>query len=64
MEDVRRPTCRWEDKMKMDLKEIWREGVDSVLGPVAAAFEHGDWPSGSVSGYWLFNDCCMQLDGY
>jgi hypothetical protein len=50
--------------MKMDLKEIWREGVDSVLGPVAAAFEHGDWPSGSVSGYWLFNDCCMQLDGY
>jgi hypothetical protein len=25
-----RSRCRWEDSIKMDLKETWWEGVDSI----------------------------------
>jgi hypothetical protein len=25
---LRRPRCRWDDNIRMDLREIWWEGVD------------------------------------
>jgi hypothetical protein len=44
-----RPRRRWEDGIRMDLREIgW--GVDSVSsgqGPVAGSCEHGNEPLGS-----------------
>jgi hypothetical protein len=47
-----RPRCRWEDGIRMDLKEIGLGGcgLDSTVsgqGPVAGCFECGDEPSGS-----------------
>jgi hypothetical protein len=47
-----RPTRRWEDVIRMDLREIglWGCGLDSTgsgQGPVAGCCECGDEPSGS-----------------
>jgi hypothetical protein len=46
-----RPRCRWEDGIRIDLKEIgWGGGVDSTgsgQGPVAGSCERGGEPSGS-----------------
>jgi hypothetical protein len=48
-----RRRCRWEDGIRMDLREIgWgrERGMDSPgsgQGPVAGCCEHGDEPSGS-----------------
>jgi hypothetical protein len=36
-----RPRRRWEDNIKLDLKEMW-------MGPVAGLCEHGNEPSGSI----------------
>jgi hypothetical protein len=48
---LERPRRRWEDGIKMDLREIgWGCGVDSPgsgQGPVADCCECGDEPSGS-----------------
>jgi hypothetical protein len=46
-----RPRRRWEDNIKMDLREIgfWVCGLDSVgsgQGQVADSCEHGNEPSG------------------
>ena len=40
-----RSRCRWEDNIKIDLQEIWRQGLDwSGLGQgqVAGSYEHGN----------------------
>jgi hypothetical protein len=46
-----RPRRRWEDGIRMDLREIgWACGLDSTgsgQGPVAGCCECGDEPSGS-----------------
>jgi hypothetical protein len=46
-----RPRSRWEDRIKMDLREIdWGCGMDSPgsgWGPLAGCCECGDEPSGS-----------------
>jgi hypothetical protein len=47
--------CRWEDNIRMDLREIGWEGVDrisygSVQGPVVTSCEHGNVHSGSMKG--------------
>jgi hypothetical protein len=47
-----RPRCRWEDGMRMDLREtgFGGRGLDSTgsgQGPVAGCCECGDEPSGS-----------------
>jgi hypothetical protein len=51
-----RPRRRWEDGIRMDLREIGLEGVDWIRlaqdGPVAGCCECGDEPSGS---------CAMEL---
>jgi hypothetical protein len=26
-----RPSCRWEDNIKMDLQEVWCEGMDWIV---------------------------------
>jgi hypothetical protein len=48
---LERPRRRWEDGIKMDLREIgWGCGMDSpgsVQGSVVGCCEHGDEPSGS-----------------
>jgi hypothetical protein len=51
-----RPRCRWEDGIRMDLREIGLGGVDWTglgQGPVAGCCECGDEPSGS---------CATELD--
>jgi hypothetical protein len=47
-----RPRRRWEDGIRMDLREIGREGVDltgSGLGLGAGCCECGDEPLGSCT---------------
>jgi hypothetical protein len=40
---------RWEDNIKMDLREIGWGGMDWIdLGPVEGSCEHGNEPSGSI----------------
>jgi hypothetical protein len=46
-----RPTRRWVDNIKMDLREIGRDGLDlygSGWGPMEGSCEHGIEPSGSI----------------
>jgi hypothetical protein len=46
-----RPRCRWEDNIKMDLREIGFGDVDSLgsgQGHVVGSCEHGNEPSGSI----------------
>jgi hypothetical protein len=57
---VGRPRRRWEDNIKLDLREMginWGklDPDGARLGPVAGFCEHGDEPSGSImkSGYFL-----------
>jgi hypothetical protein len=50
---LERPRRRWVDNIKMDLKEIGREGTDCIelaqdRDPVEGSCEHGDEPSGSL----------------
>jgi hypothetical protein len=49
---LEKPRCRWEDNIKMDLREVgWGHGVDrSGLreGQVAGSCECGNEPSGSI----------------
>jgi hypothetical protein len=49
---MRRPRRRWEDGIRMDLREIGLGGLDSTgsgQGPVAGCCECGDEPSGSCA---------------
>jgi hypothetical protein len=50
-----RPNRRWENIIKIDLRETGREGVDWVhvqsgQGPLAGSCEHGNAKSGSIKG--------------
>jgi hypothetical protein len=46
---LERPRCRWEDNIKMDLREIGFGEVDWIhWAQVAGSCEHGDEPSGSI----------------
>jgi hypothetical protein len=50
-----RPGRRWEDNIRMDLREMGWEGVDLYAsglgqGPVADCCEHGNETSGSIKG--------------
>jgi hypothetical protein len=49
-----RPIHKWEDNIKMDIREIGRGGVDlsgSGFGPVAGCCERNNEPSGSIK-FW------------
>jgi hypothetical protein len=54
-----RPRSRWEDNIKMDLKEIVFDGTNQIRmaekSPMASFCEHGNEPSGSIkkAGYSL-----------
>jgi hypothetical protein len=55
-----RPRSRWENKIKIDLREIGIDGKNWIQlaqgeGPVAGSCEHGNEPSGSIkkAGYFL-----------
>jgi hypothetical protein len=55
-----RPRCRWEDNIKMDLREIGFGDVDWIhwaqdRDRVASSCEHGNEPSGSIK-YGKFLD--------
>jgi hypothetical protein len=48
-----RPRHRWEDGVKMDLRETGIDGANWIMlaqhrGPVAGFCEHGNEPSGSI----------------
>jgi hypothetical protein len=46
-----RPRCRWVDNIKVDLREIEWDGLDSSgpgYGPVESSCEHGNESSGSI----------------
>jgi hypothetical protein len=48
-----RPRRRWENNMKLDLREIGIDGANCIQlaqdkGPMAGFCEHGDEPSGSI----------------
>jgi hypothetical protein len=49
---LERPRCRWEDNIKMDLREVgWGHGLDqsgSGQRQVAGSCVYGDEPSGSI----------------
>jgi hypothetical protein len=49
-----RPGCRWEDNIKIDLKEIGCEDVNWIIwlrqGTMAGSCEHGTKPSDSIKG--------------
>jgi hypothetical protein len=66
---LERPRRRWDDGIKMDLREIgWGGGVDSPgsgQGPLAGCCECGDEPSGSgatdlVCFHRLLNACLLH----
>jgi hypothetical protein len=44
-----RPRRRWEDGVRMDLREIGLDSDGSGQGPVAGCCECGDEPSGSCA---------------
>jgi hypothetical protein len=47
-----RPRRRWEDNIRMDLREIVWEGMDWIyLGPVKGSCVNGNEPSGSIK-WW------------
>jgi hypothetical protein len=53
--EPRRPRRRWEDNIRMDLREIGWEVVDWIhlaqdSGPMAGCCEHGSECSGSIEG--------------
>jgi len=46
---------RWEDNIRMDLREVYWEGVDCMLltqdrDRWRTLFDHGNEPSGSIQG--------------
>jgi hypothetical protein len=46
-----RPRRRWENNIKLDLREIAYEGVGGLKWDlVAGSCEHGNEPSGSIKG--------------
>jgi hypothetical protein len=50
-----RPMRRWEDNIRMDLREVYWEGVDCMLltqdrDRWRTLFDHGNEPSGSIQG--------------
>jgi hypothetical protein len=45
---LRRPKRRCVDNIKMDLREILWDGMDSEYIPVEGSCEHGNEPSGSM----------------
>jgi hypothetical protein len=52
---LRRPRRRWDDNIRMDLREVDWEGVilhlsGSGYGPVTGSCEQGNEPSGSIQG--------------
>jgi hypothetical protein len=59
-EQLGRPRRRWEDNIRMNLREIWRQGVCLIhvaqdrdqwrSGGVAGSCEHGNEPWGSIKG--------------
>jgi hypothetical protein len=54
---LKRPRCRWENNINMDLREmVWGNGLDlsgSVYGLVAGSSEHSTESTGSIK-YWEF----------
>jgi hypothetical protein len=49
MRPLGRPRCRWEDNIRMDLRELGWGGMDWIdLGPVEGPCEYGNEPSGSI----------------
>jgi hypothetical protein len=46
------PKCRWEDNIKMNLREIgwraWTEFIWLRIGTVVCSYEHGNEPFGSI----------------
>jgi hypothetical protein len=47
---LKRPRRSWEDKIRMNFREIGWEGVDCMQGSVADPYVHGDEPSGFITG--------------
>jgi hypothetical protein len=46
---IRRPRRRWEDNIKMDLREIgWIRFIWFSIGAVEGSCEHGNEPSGDI----------------
>jgi hypothetical protein len=60
-----RPSCRWENGIRMDLREIGLGGgLDSTgsgLGPVTGCFECGDEPSGPCATEFMRATCPAHL---
>jgi len=57
---LRRPRRRWEDNIRMDLREIVWEFVDwihlgSGHGPMAGCCEHSNEPASSIKGRVLLD---------
>jgi hypothetical protein len=55
---LERPRRGWEENIKLDLRDQWREldSAGSGYGPVAGFCEYGDEPSGSMKkGYFLIS---------
>jgi hypothetical protein len=52
---LRRPRYRWEDNIRMDLREMGWEGVDwindSEQGSTVCSCEHSNEPLGSIKGW-------------
>jgi hypothetical protein len=51
-----RPRRRWVDNIKIDLREIGRDGMDWIdvaqdKGPVKGSCEHGNEPSDSIKSW-------------
>jgi hypothetical protein len=51
-----KPRPRWEDNIKMDLRETENDEANWIqLGPVAGLCEHGNEPSGSIRKQEIFD---------
>jgi hypothetical protein len=44
-----RPRRRWEDNIKVDLREIGWDTSGSRQGPAEGSCDHGNEPSGSIT---------------
>jgi hypothetical protein len=47
---LKRPRCRWEDNVRIDLREIGWDVSGQRWGWVAGNYEHSNEPSGSIKG--------------
>jgi hypothetical protein len=54
--------CRWQDNIKIDLREMWYGGVEWIYVAQAGTCEQGDEPSGLEFVDWLTDYLLLKIE--